>query len=40
MDPEHDPRLYIRIRAQLATKIRNGQYPAGTGLPTNHGIFA
>ena len=27
MDPEHDPRLYVRIRATLAREIREGKHP-------------
>ena len=34
MNPEQDPRLYVRIHAVLARKIRDGGYPAGTKLPT------
>jgi hypothetical protein len=34
MDPEWDPRLFVRIRAALARKIWDGEYPAGAKLPT------
>ncbi len=34
MEPERDPRLYVGIRAQLASKIRDGEFPVGPKLPT------
>ena len=34
MEPERDPRLYVGIRAQLARKIRDGEFPVGPKLPT------
>ena len=32
--PSGDPWLYVRIHAILARKIREGQYPDGTNLPS------
>jgi len=40
MDPEHYPQLYVRIRAHLGRKIRKGQYPARSKLPTEAGLAA
>ena len=31
--PGQDPRLYVRIHAAMASKISEGEYPAGTKLP-------
>ena len=33
-DREQNPRSYLHIRAVLARRIRDGEYPAGAKLPT------
>ena len=38
--PEQDPRLYVRIRAQLARKSGTAEYPAGAKLPTEAELAA
>jgi DNA-binding FadR family transcriptional regulator len=40
MDSERDPRLYVRIRAQLARKITEGELSAGSKLPTEKQLAA
>lgn len=32
-DPEKAPRLSVRIHAQLARRIRDGEFPTGTKVP-------